>query len=358
MDCFNKFIINTNALRGNVKAIRKIIGKQKLCAVVKADAYGLGVKTICNAIKNEVDCFAVNSLKEALEIREFDKSTKILILGKTLPLYYELCANNNFSVSVESIKDIPKKISFKNPLNIHVQVNSGMNRLGAKNDNEIKKLVKVICKNSSLNLEGIYTHYSLSERGTFLIKTQFDRLNSIKNAKFLNMYAKNAVFHASASGAVINFNELKFDMVRVGFALYGGSKITSPILSIKASLIKIFEVKKGERIGYEPAYVASKKMKIGVVSIGYADGFMRGLSNNFKVLINGQWVRVVGLVCMDMFFVDLTDIKVKLFDEVTILGNDGDKKITLNDYANALSTSEYEVLTNFRRKRMDLIIDS
>ena len=356
MSYFNEFIINFSILRENVKKLKRQIGDQKFCAVVKADAYGLGVKSICQALKDDVDFFAVNCLNEALEIREFDNKTKIIILGKTRAEDYEVCANNNISISVDNIKDLPKKLKLKNAINIHIQFNSGMNRLGTKSANELKKICKIINKNTCLNLEGVYTHYSLSDKGTFLIKTQFDKLNKIKNALFLKNITKNALFHASSSGGVVNFPELNFDMVRVGFALYGGSKITKPILSIKATLIKIFEIKKGERIGYEPAYVASKKMKIGIVSMGYADGFSRDLSNNFKVLINGQWARVIGLVCMDMFFVDLTNIKAKAFDEVTILGHNGSYEITLSDYAKALSTNEYEVLTNFRRKRMELVL--
>jgi len=359
MSLFNKYIIDSQVVLDNVKAIKKHCAGKKICAVVKADAYGLGVESICKIIKNKVDYYAVNSFSEAMKIRKYDKKTKVIILGKTMPCDYECCAKNNFEVTIDSEKDLPK-IGLIKPINIHIAINSGMNRIGISSMKIFKRILAKTIKSKSYNVAGIYTHFAGSAEKFNREKLQFERLDYYKNAKFSKKLLKNAeneiVFHAASSSTISKSPEFLLDMVRVGFALYGGGVITKPVLTIKAKIIKILKVNIGERIGYEPAFVASKPMTVGVVSMGYADGFSRRLSNNFSVLVNGEFARVIGLVCMDMFFVDLTNVRASFLDDVTILGSDGDKKLTLEDYARALNTSPYEILTSFNRKRMECVI--
>ena len=149
-------------------------------------------------------------------------------------------------------------------------------------------------------------------------------------------------------------------MVRVGFSMYSNHyerlKIEN-VLSIKARLIYVNNLKKGESVGYDRTHIAKRTKKIGVVSLGYNDGFPRNLSNNFKVLINGQFVNVVGNICMDCFMIDLTDVKgVFVGSDVVILGESSDKSISLEDYAQVLKMSPYEILTGFKTRRMNVII--
>ena len=400
MGSFNRYYINVKQMKQNVNAIKEKVGDVKLCAVVKADGYGLGVNNICNILSPIVDYFAVANIQEALEIRLFDKITPILVLGVIDEGDYCLAAENNIDISVDNAKQIVDIESNKS-IKIHIQINSGMNRLGLKSNAELRKLMYAVKKHQGYKICGVYSHFAVNKNNKckyILQKNEF----ILKIAEYFAQYSNNnALFHIDASTTVTgnfadfeynfckDFNNNKstksvfkkcmlvknvlnkimqtykqndkyykyFDMVRIGFALFGGSKMTKPIITIKAKIIKIFQVNKGEEIGYEPSYVAGHKMKIGIVSIGYADGFSRRLSNNFKVLVNGEFVNVIGLVCMDMFFVDITKVKAHLFDDVTILGKDGDREITLSDYASVLKTNHYEILTMFRRKRMNVIIE-
>jgi alanine racemase len=139
--------------------------------------------------------------------------------------------------------------------------------------------------------------------------------------------------------------------------MYGGSDSfgNKMVLSIKSRIVNILDVKKGESVGYDRSFYASKKMKIAVVPIGYADGLDRGLSNNFSLLIGGVKCKIVGKICMDVCMVDITDLNVGLYDEVVILGKQKRQSILLQDYAEALETSPYEILLKFNYSRMNYI---
>ena len=346
---FNTYLISKQTILSNLNAIKNLVNpKTKICAVVKADAYSLGARNVCEILKGRVDFFAVNSFKEAIKIRSFDKQTNILILGKTDKSDYEICAKNNISISVFCIDDLAS-VNLSEKLNVHIKVNSGMNRFGTNSLDEFKLMVKAIKNSNSFNLEGVFTHYHFAEQ-TSLTKEQFKRFMT-----FVKATHKKVLFHASATSGVINNPKLSLNMVRVGFGLYGQTKLTKTALTIRAKLVNVINLKAGESLGYECGFIAKKDYKIGVVSLGYADGFSRRLSNHFSVLCNGKFCRVLGYVCMDCFFIDLTNFPAKIYDDVTILGSDKENEITLNDYADALKTSPYEILTMFRRKRMRVV---
>ena len=346
---FNTYLINKQTILSNLNAMKNLVKpKTKICAVVKADAYSLGAKNVCNILKDRVDFFAVNSVSEALEIRSFDKLTKILILGKTSKDDYEVCAKNNISISVFCLEDLTG-INLSEKLSVHIKVNSGMNRFGTNSLDEFKLMIKAIKNSNSFNLEGVFTHYHSADQ-TDTTKEQYKKF-----LKFVKATHKKVLFHASATSGVLNNPKLSLNMIRVGFGLYGETKLTQTALTIKAKLVNIINLKAGESLGYANGFIAKKDYKIGVVSLGYADGFSRILSNHFSVLCNGKFCSVIGFVCMDCFFIDLTDLPAKIYDDVTILGEDSGKKITLADYAKALGTSPYEILTMFKRKRMRVV---
>lgn len=356
MKSFSDYIVNVKQLKNNVDNIKSNIGKcVKFCAVVKANAYGLGLETICKSISNKVDFFAVACIKEALQIREFDKCTKILILGFVDKDSLKLCVDNNISISVSNINQLKECSELENKISIHLQLNTGLNRFGFRSVIEFKKALRFINKNTNIILEGVYSHLATKSNDVLYMRKQLFRFIQFKGLVKTN----GVIFHISNSYATICDEVFRFNMVRNGFLLYGGMENdigNKLVLTIKSKLINIFNVKKGDTIGYDRTFKVSKNMTIGVVPMGYADGFDRRLSNNFNVLINGKRCRVIGLVCMDVFMVDLTGIKAKLYDEVVILGKQKDLQITLQDYANALNTSPYEILLKFNYKRMNYIL--
>jgi len=149
------------------------------------------------------------------------------------------------------------------------------------------------------------------------------------------------------------------NMVRVGFSMYSShySRLNlKNVVTINSQVVAINQLKKGESVGYDRTFISKKNMKIAVVPLGYADGFSRSLSNNFSVIINEKTAPVVGRVCMDCFMIDITNIEnVYVGTEVNILSSLN--PITLENYANALNTSPYEILTNFSQRRMDVIMN-
>ena len=355
---FNKYIIDKNILINNVKKIKRYVGRQtKICAVVKADAYGLGVKNVCPFIADEVDYFAVVSVKEAMEIRAFNSDKPIVILGVSNIEYVNWCAKNNVDIAISSIEEVKYIGKYcNNTVRVHLKINSGMNRYGIKNITQLRNILKEIRRCDNIDIVGVYTHFATKSSNLDFIEQQYNVFE--KMLKIINI--PNLLIHC-ANSFVSTTDKLKIcNMVRIGFSLYSnyyerlGIK---NVLSLKARILYINNVKKGESVGYDRTYIARKNERIAVVSMGYADGFMRSLSNNFKVLINGQYADVVGNICMDCFMVNITNIKgVLIGSEVTILGDDGDKSIDLTHYAKQLNTSPYEILTNFRRRRFEIEI--
>lgn len=354
MKCLNDYIVNVKYLKENIKNIKSKLNKNvKLCAVVKANAYGIGAHTVCKHISELVDFFAVANLKEALSIRLYDKKTKILILGAINKDEYNECADNDISISISSINHLQDCIkNVRKKINIHFQVNTGLNRFGFRSINVFKNALKLIENNPLINLEGLYSHFATKEKDKCFIKKQFYKFGFFKR-----LVSKNVICHIANSYATTLNSKFHLDMVRNGYLLYAGNKSigNKMILSIKSRIVNIIDVKKGDSIGYDRSFFADNKMKIAVVPIGYADGLDRGLSNNFSLLINDVKCKIVGKICMDVCMVDVSNIKCQLYDEVVVLGRQKNNEITLQDYADVLDTSPYEILLKFSYFRMNYI---
>ncbi|MBE5758122.1 MAG: alanine racemase [Clostridiales bacterium] len=353
MKSFNEYIIDSKVLRNNVANIKKSLKSNvKFCAVVKANAYGLGIRGINDIIGSEVDYFAVACLNEAIELRLFNKKAEILVLGVVDCAEFDFCIKNNINISIGCFSQL-KNIKDAN-LKFHLQVNTGLNRYGFKSITEFNRAINYINKNN-LNLKGVYSHLATKSKDVQYMNKQLIRFNQFKKL----VKNKDVIFHIANSYATVYDKKFQLDMVRNGFLMYGDMKNTignKCVLTIKSKIINLFDVKKGETVGYDRNFKATKKITVGVVSLGYADGFDRRLSNNFSVLVNGYKCKVIGNVCMDVFMIDLSEASAKIGDEVVILGCQKNKKITLNDYALALNTSPYEILLKFNYKRMNYII--
>lgn len=315
-------------------------GNKKICAMVKANAYGLGIEKICKILECKVEFFGVANINEALEVRKICPNTKVLIVGKTTN--FSLCAKNKISVTIDGKDQLEKLVSqinqnnIKDCINIHIKINSGMNRLGIKSENEFKETVK-ICEKNKINIEGVSTHFSTAD-----CDTQFFQKQKKKFEKFLDLIPKrfSPIVHVGGSAVVLQ-KPFEYDMLRVGIGLYGflnGTKVRS-VVKVRSKIIKIVEVEKGERVGYSNGFIASKKTKIAVLPIGYADGVSRNLSGRIKVLVNGKKCLSVGKICMDMMFVDVSGEKVFEGQEVFVL-------FDVKKWAQILSTIPYEILTS------------
>lgn len=357
MKCFNDYIIDTKILKNNANNIKNYIGNNcKFCAVVKANAYGMGAEIVCKSLYGIADFFAVANLKEALSIRVFDKTTPILILGHILSDDVCVASNNNISISVGSYAQIQEIVDCKVPIKIHIQINTGLNRFGIKTITEYKKILKLLKLNTFVKVEGVYSHFATKSQDVNFVNRQYLRFIQFKNI----FISKDVIYHIANSFATNYSKKFHLDMVRTGFVLYGYAKNdieNKPITTIKTQIISVVNVRRGETIGYDRTFVVDKNMKVAIVPIGYADGLNRRLSNNFSLFVNNVKCRIIGRICMDVAMLDISKVEdAKVGSEVLVLGKSNANEIALKEYAEAIGTSDYEVICNFNYKRANYIV--
>ena len=342
MKYYSNKVIYSKVLKQNFFNLQTISGK-KICAVIKANAYGHGAIKVANILKNNCDFFAVHNLFEAIEIRKINKTATILVLGYCID--YNLAIKNNISVTIDSLCELKKINKLNNKIKIHLKINTGMNRLGVKDLKEFEDILKYLKNNKLIIFEGIYTHF-FNTKNKQITNKQINYFKLFLNK--LNYFSP--IIHVGGSG-MVNYVNLDFaHYIRCGLSLFGyGQKFVRPCMKIKSQIIKITKIKKGEFVGYDCFYKAQKDIKIALIPLGYADGILRQFQDNMYVKINNQKAKVVGKICMDMFMVDITKISCKLGDKVVVFDN-------ANFWAKKSGLSEYEVLTNLNNARTNVII--
>ncbi|OGI09510.1 MAG: alanine racemase [Candidatus Margulisbacteria bacterium GWF2_35_9] len=344
-------IVDLNKFINNIATVKnKLNPKTKILAVVKADAYGHGAVMISKIAEDEgVAYLGVATIDEAIEIREAGIKMPILILTEPTDLerlkgvlYYDISLTVFSDSFLNELQILTNELHKK--VKVHLKVNTGMNRVGI-NVKDALKMVNTILTNKNLELEGLFTHLSDADNHDHSYTnnqlTVFNKLIENLEAEGIHIPIK----HAANSMATLNHPAAHFDMVRVGLVLY------KDIMTFKAKLIHVHDVEKDAEIGYCRTYKTNNTMRIGVVSVGYADGYSRALSNKASVLIKGQLCPVVGNVCMDMIMVSIpNNLRVKVGDEVTLIGSEGNKKITVNDIAKLCNTIDYEVMCSIGKR--------
>lgn len=330
----------------------------KICAVVKANSYGMGSVELSKLyVESGVDMLAVAILSEALEIRDKIIDTNILVLGYTPDDLFEDAIKNNITLTVYTyeqaynLNEIAKKFDIK--ANIHIKIETGMNRLGFITLSENADKIKDIHDLSNINIEGIYTHFARADekdKSTAHMQMKaFSYFIDLLEQRNVNIPVK----HAANSAAIIDLPEYIFDMVRPGIILLGfypsdevnkdNLKI-EPCITLKAKLANVKTVPINTGISYGHTFKTKKTTVIGTVPLGYADGFSRSLSNNYYVVVKGKKCLLLGRICMDQFMIDLTNVdNPQIGDEVIIYGNGHDAALSIDDVAKMRSTISYEV---------------
>lgn len=334
--------INLVNLYKNFEFINKIIENKKIIPVVKANAYGHGVLEVVKyLVDRKVDYFAVSLLEEALELRKEFKSIRILIMGIVDREQFRIASENNFTITISNFDQLNEIEKLKDSLTVHIKVDTGMNRLGFKFTDDILKVSKVLEGNSHINLEGIYTHFATADGNKNLYDLQLNRFNSI--IEMLNY--KFEMIHASNSSSAIKYeSKINFTThVRLGISLYGltlDEEITflKNTYSLITHISEIKHLKIGEKVGYGGTYTAIEEEIIGILPLGYADGFIRQ-NQNGDVEINNRRYPIIGRICMDQMFVKIDEIVTK-DDEVILFGG----IVSIDEVADRLKTINYEVV--------------
>ncbi len=346
--------INFSALENNLNLIKKIVRstKKDVICVVKANAYGHGVEIVCPILQDlGVLFFAVATIEEGVYLRKCKIKGKILVLGYFSPLEIETAIFYDLTLSVFSVECLNLLLNSNKKVKCQLQIDSGMNRLGLKLLDVEKHKKDILKLYSTCSLDGIFTHFATVNDTAFFEQIKiFNDAKSILNLDFEFCHAENTL--ATLSQALkdnVNF-------VRVGLGLYGLTKNASffqkdggflPVLSWRARVAKVFDIKKGESVSYDRTFIANKNMKIATVCLGYGDGLSRALSNNGHMLIRGKKAKIVGRVCMDYCMLDVTEIDgiTSCENIATIIGKDGKIEQNSNGLASNLNTISYEIVT-------------
>jgi len=383
----NLEIKKTN-LEKNLKIARSI--NENLICVIKDNAYGLGIENILPILlENKCDYFAVAYIEETLKIQEVlenlklknqNNKIKVMTLNYVKPENVEYAIKNNIELTVFNFSQLLDYLKilddfFENTtLKIHIKVNSGMNRLGF-DENEILELVEIIKKyeinflnnksknktsKNRLEVISIFSHISDAEN-------QVETENQVeKYEKILKIFSQNNVrykySHLQASPLLFKYGKkYNYDFARIGMALYGMEPLSTDVglldvITVKSKIINIRNVKKDDKVSYGSKGIVKHDSKIGIVAIGYAHGLQKQIENSGEayILVNGQKAKIIGEICMDMIFVDLTDIEnVEVNDEVVIVGSQKNiengitKRITLRQVAKWARTIQDDILTKF-----------
>ena len=345
--------VNLSAITHNLTEIRRHINKNsKLCAVVKANAYGHGATQVAQcAINAGAEYLAVATVDEGLELRAAGFTQPILILGLIPSMAANEVVASDLTQTVadfELAKAICNAAVMQNKIaKVHLKLETGMGRIGASVE-KAAELATMISMMPNVELEGVFSHFAAADsKDKTFVKEQlalFDE--AIKAIENNGISIK--IRHIAESAAILEIPEAHYDMVRAGIITYGfypSDEVEhtieiQPAMRLCARVAFIKNIKAGTSISYGREFIVQRDSVIATLPLGYADGYIRAYKG-FKVEINGQFAPVAGRVCMDQVMVDVTDIaNVNVGDEVTLFGSE---KLTGDDAANHLSTINYEV---------------
>jgi len=361
-------LIDCNALENNVKDIVSKYPYKYYIGVVKANAYGHGDYSVNSLIEGGVNYLAASSLEECLSLRKRNSSIPILCLEPITYEYLNLCETNNITITIPDLdyfNGLDKSLNLK----AHIKIDNGMNRLGFKDKNEVKSVVDCL-DDSSIILEGIYTHFATSGMWD---KHWDDGLDIFKEITSLIDLSRIPIVHLGRSLTLVQHEKPSFvNGIRLGIIMFGfAQKLTEPTglrlikrnhyikkrgispvkltndlnlntaFSLHSEIMCIKKVKAGEYVGYGAKYVADKDMVIGIMPIGFADGLLKQ-NEGLMVKINNKEYPIIGELGMDMTSVKIDD-SIKLHDEVIIYDN-------ISKRSKELGVSAYQLFTSITNR--------
>lgn len=351
-------VVNLDDLASNFHASRQFIGTDvKYMAVVKANAYGHGAVECAKRLEKEgVDWFGVAIPEEGAELRKAGIKSPILCLGSFWPGQESMILEHALTPVIFDLQTaacLARAAGDRN-VNVHVKIDTGMGRVGI-HYGKAASFAESLKEFPHLNVEGLMTHFAVAEdpAQSEFTQLQITRFNDVCEA-FVDAGHRPCIFDLANSPAAITNTRSLGNMVRLGGALYGllddilhdgspGPELRA-VLSLRSAIAHLKAFPKNESLGYGRTFTTTRESLIALVPVGYADGYLRGLSNKGKAIVNGNIVPVVGRVSMDWTLLDVTDVSnVKVHDEVIFIGTGGKHTIVARDLARELDTIGYEI---------------
>ncbi len=354
--------IDEGALRRNAARFAALVAPARLGAVIKANGYGHGLVPVARALAPEVERFLVYSGEEALALRAAGIELPLVVLGPVEPGALAALHRARIAITLWDegafARDVARVAAAAGrAFPVHVKIDTGVTRLGLDCARAAGAL-SAYGREPWLDLAGVYTHLAAAEE----LESEFTRGQLAAFEKALapvtgELRARGTLRHTAATAAAILFPQSRLDLVRAGIGLYGiwpspetqaaarGAIDLEPALSWTSELVVVREVEAGRSVGYGCTFHTERPSRIGVVPIGYAEGVPRALSNRGAMLVGGTRVPIVGRVCMDMSFVDVTDVpQARAGSRVTLIGRDGREAISANEFGEWAGTIGYEIV--------------
>ena len=362
--------IHLDRLERNVEKCRGLISPDcEIMCAVKANCYGHGCEGIIPRLEDcGINWFAVSNIVEAEELRNLGVSGEILILGYTPP--EDAGELTDYDI-IQTITDITyaEKLAFNAPkgerVRCHIAVDTGMNRIGLNYGGDVKKIAddaEKIVRMQGLEVEGLFTHLCAadSEKPEDISFTdrQIETVCAVRDELKKRLVLIEKLHFLNSAGAVYHYDE-RSDLVRFGIMLYGLKPDFSrelpvslePVMELKSIVSQIKTIPAGMTIGYGRTFRTDKETKVATVTIGYADGCPRLLSNKGELLVHGKRAKILGRVCMDQLMIDVADIEdVTVGDTVTLIGKDGNEEITADEIGSLCGTVGYEIVCGISQR--------
>ena len=339
--------VDKKEFKNNIKKIKKYVGDKEILPVIKANGYGTYINKQLDII-NDFNIVGVAIVDEGLDIRKTGYKKDILILNQPDILEIDEIIENDLIIGLSSVEFLKELVKRKENIKVHLEIETGMNRTGIK----LEKLDRIynLINNSSIEIEGVYTHLSSADDDINYTNKQIEVFK-----KALNIINKPLKYiHVSASNGILNLKLDFTNLVRPGIIIYGYAPFKDalintnikPITKLVTRITFIEERNENDAISYNKTYKCDSKKIVATIPIGYGDGLRRSLSNKGFVYINNKKANIIGNICMDSCMIDITNIDAKIEDEVIIW----DDNTKLDEIANICNTINYEILCNISER--------
>lgn len=347
--------IDINALRHNITLARDKVGNTvKIMCLVKADAYGHGAVEVAKHCSDLLDYLGVATVDEGIELRRAGMDLPILVVGDVAKSRYADAINFDMEMTVHSRECAVAlnefcKLTGKRA-KVHIAVDTGMGRIGFL-PREVDEAISV-CKLERIDIKGIFTHFAkaddIDKSYTYRQKRLFDEfVERVKNGG-----VDAGLRHVANSASILDIPIFCCDMVRMGVMAYGlspssdvNSQDLHPVMSWHTRVIHVKTLPGGSCVSYGGEYVTQRDTVVATIAVGYGDGYLRALSNRGRVLVRGQSAPIIGRICMDQTMIDVTHIDgVEVGDIVTLMGRQGDERISADELARLAGTINYEIV--------------
>ncbi len=353
--------VNLKRLEDNMAAIRRRVAPAKVMLVVKANAYGHGLVAVSQALAEKSDYIGVAVLEEGILLRELGITAPIIVLGGIWHEQIHRYLEQDLTLTASSVERLEQIDAVAGQMNrkakVHLKIDTGMERIGV-HYYSARSLQEAALRCAHVEVEGIFSHLANADSHDLAdARLQLERFHEV-----LRFYERHSLAtpmrHIANSAAVLQLPESYLDMVRPGILLYGVYPSPStpravevqPALAWKSRVVYFKVVKSGHAVSYGSTWQSDHDVRVVTVPVGYGDGFFRSMSNKAQVIIRGRKYRQVGAICMDQLMVNIEWDSAYNGDEVILLGESGDEKITVEDLAEWAGTIPYEILTNINTR--------